>query len=152
MPTTTINFAYGSNMDPLQFAERCPNSSRLSNAVLLNYKFIMTRRGYASVKRCQGSQVEGVLYELTKADEKNLAKKYEGVPVYYKRKYRTVQVGSKTVKALVYVATSVRRGPIGKDEKPEYAAKILCGAKKHKLPRAYQDMLFGILGEYLDQT
>jgi len=139
-------------MDPLQFEERCPNSRYVCNAVLLNYEFVMTRRGYASVKRCQGSQVEGVLYELTKADEENLAKNHEGVSFFYKRKYPQVQVGSKTVKALLYIATNVTCDPIGKDEKPEYAAKIICGAKKYKLSMAYQDMLFGILGEYLDQT
>lgn len=63
-------------MDPLQFEERCPNSRRLSNAVLLDHKFIMTRRGYASVIPHKDSQVEGVLYELTEADEEKLAKKH----------------------------------------------------------------------------
>ena len=139
-------------MDPLQFEERCPNSRRLSNAVLLDHKFILTRRGYASVIPHKDSQVEGVLYELTEADEEKLAKKHEGVPKYYKRKHLPVRVGSKTITALVYVATKVTQNPVDNNGKFEYAAKILCGAKKYKLSELYQDILLGTLGEYLDQT
>ena len=72
MPKLIPYFAYGSNLNTKQFESRCPNSRFVSKAVLVDYKFIIASRSYASVVPSPGDRVEGALYELTTDDEDRL--------------------------------------------------------------------------------
>jgi len=141
MPTLQLCFAYASNLNTKQFKQRCPHSRYVSKAVLLNYKVIIASRGYASVIRCAGSRVEGYLCELTTADERTLDR-CEGVKQgCYRKEYLPVQVGSKTIRALVYIDNNSTRGV----PKYFYVKKIILGAADRELSIAYQKKLFRIL-------
>jgi len=44
-----VYFAYGSNMDIGQMGSRCPESEILGAGVLLQHRFVITIRGYATI-------------------------------------------------------------------------------------------------------
>ncbi len=71
-------FAYGSNMNQEQMNERCPESRLIGKAVLKDYKIAFTifspkrQCGCADVIPSKGSEVWGIMYEVTNNDLKNL--------------------------------------------------------------------------------
>jgi gamma-glutamylcyclotransferase len=81
-------FAYGSNLNRKQMAERCPGSKPLFPAILHNFKLIFTgwsrkwNGGIASVKSAKGEKVLGGVYEISEANLRQLDK-YEGYPADY---------------------------------------------------------------------
>ncbi|GAB4251582.1 MAG: hypothetical protein OHK005_18800 [Candidatus Methylacidiphilales bacterium] len=129
----TLYFAYGSNLNPDQFRERCPNSQKMENATLSGYRFIITERGYATIVPCQSSTIYGVVYVLTPEDEFFLDR-CEGVDqACYEKKYFQVTLASgHTVEALVYV------DPVQKEHLPRrgYLEKVLAGARHHQFPES----------------
>ncbi|HEX76314.1 MAG TPA: gamma-glutamylcyclotransferase [Dehalococcoidia bacterium] len=83
-------FAYASNLNRKQMAERCPDSKPKFIATLPNYKLIFTgwsrqwQGGVASIKPFRGDKVIGAVYEVSETDLK-LLDKYEGYPIIYNR-------------------------------------------------------------------
>jgi len=141
MPKLNPYFAYGSNLNAKRFESRCPNSRFVRKAVLFNYEFIIASRGFASVIPSPGGRVEGALYKLTKADEKNLDK-WEGVDKgLYRKENHPVKVGAKPITALVYIDNDPRPGVASED----YCEIILKGAADRKLSKAYQKKLLAIM-------
>jgi cation transport regulator ChaC len=126
-------FAYGSNMDARQFAERCPASVFEGRAVLPDHRWIITNRGVASVIRSPGHTVHGVLARLTPADEKTLDRREGVASGCYRREFLEVMRGDGTRHlALVYVANDPGEGT----PRPGYLERILAGAQHHGLPAA----------------
>ncbi len=89
-------FAYGSNMDPEQMYKRCPDSKKIGPAVLQDHKIAFTRyslkrkSGVADILVTPGSQVWGILYEVSASDLKSLDR-YEGKKANaYKREAQDV--------------------------------------------------------------
>ena len=86
-------FAYGSNMNLEQMKYRCPAAEVVENVRLENYRLAFRGRapgnGVATVLPEKGSYVEGVLWKITEACEKNLDF-YEGFPNFYGKE--TIQV------------------------------------------------------------
>ncbi|KAH7062863.1 hypothetical protein BKA63DRAFT_572873 [Paraphoma chrysanthemicola] len=97
----TIYFGYGSNLWLHQMSIRCPDAKYLGIARLSNYTWIINDRGYANVVQIPSStsptsftkgeeeaeedyasEVYGLVYSLTPADESRLDKN-EGVPIAY---------------------------------------------------------------------
>lgn len=82
-------FAYASNMDRKQMAERCPEAKAGVVATLPNFKLIFTgysrlRKGaVATIRGSQGDRVIGALYEISEAGLRKLDK-HENYPVDYK--------------------------------------------------------------------
>ena len=78
-------FAYGTNLNKKQMAERCPDSKPLFTVALPNYKLIFVgwsrqwRGGVASIKSLRGDRVRGALYEISELCLRRLDK-YEGYP------------------------------------------------------------------------
>jgi len=66
----TLYFAYGSNLNREQMAFRCPGSKPVGTAKLLDYQLEFWK--HAQVVRTPGSEVCGALYEITRADEREL--------------------------------------------------------------------------------
>ncbi len=143
-----LYFAYGSNMDPEQFRGRCPNSRVMSTAALAAHRFIITARGYASIEPHVGSLVQGVLFELTEADEAALDY-FEGVRHFiYRKESMMVGWAGGEVTALVYVDNETAHGR----PKPGYLERVLRGARHHGLPpHAVQEIQGWDLVEGLDQ-
>lgn len=124
-------FAYGSNMDPDQFRERCPNSQAFGIAVLHDFHWCITERGVASVRPHPGGRVFGVLLRLTAKDEARLDL-CEGVDAgIYRRGILPVEMANgEVVEALVYIAEDVGFGM----PRPGYLDRVLAGARHHGLP------------------
>ena len=86
-------FAYGSNMHLGLMRFRCPDAEVVGNVRLEDYRLAFRGRapgnGVATVLPEKGSCVDGVLWKITEACEKNLDF-YEGFPNFYGKE--TIQV------------------------------------------------------------
>lgn len=83
-------FAYGSNLNRKQMAERCPGNKPRLSVVLPNYKLIFTgwsrqwKGGTASIKPFKGEKVVGAVYEISENDLRKLDR-FEDYPTTYNR-------------------------------------------------------------------
>jgi gamma-glutamylcyclotransferase (GGCT)/AIG2-like uncharacterized protein YtfP len=131
-----LYFAYGSNMDPGQMAQRCPGAKCSGTGQLFGFRFALDGRGAADVIQDASSSVFGVLWHLTELCESSLDR-YEGVSSgIYKKTYHEIVTAEDqgTVKALVYIAQGDRRGsPRGAD----YMDRIIKAATAYGLPATY---------------
>jgi gamma-glutamylcyclotransferase len=122
-------FAYASNLNRKQMAERAPDSKPRFIATLPNFKLTFTARasrqgGVASIAPHRGEKVLGAVYEISDRDLKRLDG-YESYPTIYDR--RKVNVWTETneaVEAITYIKTDQSR-----DLKPvqEYLSVIQQG-------------------------
>ena len=130
-PNKRLYFAYGSNLRDAQMRERCPQSRKIGRAVLADYRWIITTRGYASVVASPGDTVEGVLFEIPPGDEKTLDGG-SGEGSYFKTKLPVTCEGREVI-ALVYI------DPVTEGGKPkeEYVGRINAGLADAGLARDY---------------
>ena len=77
-------FAYGSNLNLKQMKIRCPEFKHVKNITLDGYRLIF--RSVADIEKDPNSKVEGVIFMISKQDERNLDK-HEGVPNIYRKEY-----------------------------------------------------------------
>lgn len=129
-----LYFAYGSNMSPEQFCQRCPESDFVGPAVLRGFEWYITDRGVASIRTSPGSVIHGVLARLTKKDEVSLDY-HEGVNInLYRREILPVEVrNGGHVHALVYVSNDEGEGL----PRSGYLERVIAGALYHGLPDAH---------------
>ena len=127
-------FAYGSNMDLVQMAERCPGARVLDGGCLAGVRFIITSRGYGSVVPDAGSVVFGILWDITAHDELSLDV-YEGVPkgLYRRSQVTVTTTGGKNTDALAYVAAHTDHGAPNEG----YLEGIIAVARHHAFPADY---------------
>ena len=103
-------FAYGSNLNQTQMTKRCPGSRPLYFAELEDMKFVINARGVATVVPEKGSNVKGIIWEISKRNEISLDL-YEGVSQnLYKKEVMSCVGNGKAVDALVYVANEQKLG------------------------------------------
>jgi len=142
----TLYFAYGSNMDPKQMAERCPGSKAIGSARLADHRlaFVWDSPGWGggvgTVVPAPGDEVWGVLWELTGENEKTLDG-YEGVEndVYTKERV-ALDASGERVNALIYIATDTR----AKEPSARYVDALVRGARAFSLPTGYIEHLRGL--------
>jgi hypothetical protein len=138
VPLMVIYFAYGSNMDLVQMGNRCTAAQTIGTALLPSYRFLINTHGGATVIPDPDSTVQGLLWKITKADERSLDH-YEGVRrrVYKKDFVDVVKSDGGKIRALIYIATDSAPG------KPRhgYMEKIIAGAEQCGLPKSYIDQL-----------
>lgn len=136
-------FAYGSNMDPDQMAERCPGSAPIGAAVLRDYRLVFVwdsprwLGGVGHVEPAPGDDVWGVLWELSD-DHVRALDGYEQVHKgIYARDTVAVVADGETTEALIYLATD--RGY----RKPSrrYMGALIRGAQAFALPSGYVERL-----------
>ena len=104
----TLYFAFGSNLDLDQMAERCPGHRVVGYATLRDHRIIFrgpsSRRkaGVASVDPLLGAHVPGLLFEIDDAGL-GVLDRLEGHPHWYRRAYVPV-VGAEgdLYEALIY--------------------------------------------------
>jgi gamma-glutamylcyclotransferase (GGCT)/AIG2-like uncharacterized protein YtfP len=133
-----LYFAYGSNMDLVQMADRCPNSATIGTAELPCYRFIINSYGGATVVPDPVSAVHGLLWNITEEDERSLDR-YEGVKRgVYRKDYVEVRLpdGQKT-RALIYIGTNTQPGTA----RNGYMEKVYSAAQGCGLPKSYIDQL-----------
>ncbi len=104
-----LYFAYGSNLDAMQMARRCPLARQIGPATLDEYRLGFTGHSrswggaVATVWREHGHQVPGLLWAL---DDDDLARldRFEGHPVVYRRRQLWLDTGQpKRRQAEVYI-------------------------------------------------
>ncbi|MEX2131633.1 MAG: gamma-glutamylcyclotransferase family protein [Pseudohongiellaceae bacterium] len=100
---TRLYFAYGSNMNKVQMRARCPGSKWLGSAVLPGYRWIIAADGFANAVPAPEDTVEGVLFEITQADEAALDIYEEVDAGCYAKHVVTLRHAGTTVEALVYL-------------------------------------------------
>jgi cation transport regulator ChaC len=132
-------FAYGSNMDPVQMAERCPGSAPLEVACLRDHRLAYTydsskwRGGVATVIPAVGERVWGVVWELT-AEHIAALDRYELVHRdVYRRDLVDVFAADRALPAFVYITNdSTPRLP-----NRRYVDALVRGATHFELPPDY---------------
>ena len=129
-------FAYGSNLCVQQMAQRCPDAIDPQRATLADHDWLINERGVATVEPLSGSEVHGVVWQLSDSDLATLDGA-EGVPVRYRRDRLTVHTEDGTSWAWVYIDHRVEPGP----PRPGYLERILDGARHHSLPHRWIEFL-----------
>jgi gamma-glutamylcyclotransferase (GGCT)/AIG2-like uncharacterized protein YtfP len=128
-----LYFAYGSNMDRIAMAARCPGSKPLGPARLARHRFVVTAEGYASVLRDPRRTVWGLLWELALADVPALDR-YESVASGLYTKLMQPVIGELGARrALVYVG----RNPAIGQPRPGYLEGVIAAAREAGLPDDY---------------
>jgi hypothetical protein len=146
-----LYFAFGSNLNPVQMAERCPGNKVVGLAVLRDHRLAFPLSsstwggGVAGVQVAHGSEVWGVVYDLS--DEHVAAlDRYEGFvgPGNQHNLYERERVWvdltradddsiPRRVRAEYYVPRVTNPSPPSR----RYLDAILEGAKHHRLPDGY---------------
>lgn len=147
-------FAYGSNLDQVQMAQRCPGVKLIGPAQLTGHRICFPRRSpvrgcaVASVESHADSIVWGVIYELDDEDVSRLDARegYDPVNPSAINRYLRIDVSVQhppktTTKAMTYVAV-----PDDTNGRPsaEYMKHIIGGAVAHGFPDDYVQMLMAI--------
>jgi len=94
-----LYFAYGMNTNPREMAQRCPGARSLGHARLLEHSFRFAQ--HADVEPCEGSYVDGVLWEINEDHLRELDD-LEGFPYYYDRVVASAMMDARTYHVLVY--------------------------------------------------
>ena len=129
-------FAYGSNLCARQMARRCPGAVNPRPATLADHDWLINQRGVATVEPFDGSQVHGVVWQVTDRDLATLDSA-EGVPVRYRRDRLTVHTDDGPFEAWVYIDHRVDPGA----PRPGYLERVVDGAMHHGLPHRWIEFL-----------
>ena len=133
-----LYFAYGSNMDLVQMADRCPNSATIGTAELPFHRFMINSYGGATVVPDPASAVHGLLWNITEEDERALDR-YEGVRrgIYRRDFVDVVLPDGRKARALIYIGTNTDPGTA----RNGYMEKVYSAAQGCGLPKFYMDQL-----------
>lgn len=128
-----LYFAYGSNLDLEQMAQRCPDAEIVGPVRLENYELRFRGSGFATVAPKKGSVVYGLVWKLTPNCEQSLDR-YEGYPRHYIKEAVTVQTadGSKIPVMAYIMAEPMCRQPAL--PYPRYYRAIQQGFEANGLP------------------
>jgi phage replication-related protein YjqB (UPF0714/DUF867 family)/gamma-glutamylcyclotransferase (GGCT)/AIG2-like uncharacterized protein YtfP len=129
-------FAYGSNLSVAQMAARCPDAIDPRPATLADYDWLINERGVATVEPFEGSEVHGILWQVSDSDLASLDCA-EGVPVRYRRDRLKVDTNDGPVDAWVYIDHRVEPG----HPRDGYLERIVDGATHHGLPPRWLEFL-----------
>ena len=123
-----LYFAYGMNTNLDEMAYRCPGARSLGHACLINHVFRFAF--HADVEACEGSYVDGVLWEIS---SENLAALdlLEGYPNYYDRCALQVVHEARTYHALTY---RMQSGHPDATPTSRYFNMVLEGYQSHQVP------------------
>ena len=106
-----LYFAYGSNMNKQQMAQRTASSRFLGLADLPNFEFFIDNRGVASVRPRVGKSVKGMLWDIQETADWQRLDQYEGVGLgYYHKLNIPVLQGSNFVSSTIYVSAATKEG------------------------------------------
>ena len=128
-----LYFAYGSNLDLEQMAQRCPDAEIVGPVRLENYELRFSGSGFATVAPRKGSVVYGLVWKITPNCEQSLDR-YEGYPRHYTKETMTVKdAAGAELPVMVYImAESYCRQPALPS--PYYYRVIQRGFEANGLP------------------
>jgi len=146
-----LTFAYGSNMNPRQMADRCPSARFVCVADLADHSLDFTRKsvrrncGVADAVASPGGKVCGVVYEVSEGDLFELdasegfrAERYTNS--YWRRECIVVEVpaeGVSRTRHLQVWAYFAERQPDPPLPSHQHKELIVSGAKAWGLPQDY---------------
>ncbi|MCP4384985.1 MAG: gamma-glutamylcyclotransferase [Hyphomicrobiales bacterium] len=146
-----IYFAYGSNLDPAQWAERCPQSPLIGVARLDQHRLHFPRRSpirqcaVASVQPARGHTVWGALYRITTRDlaaldqrEGHFPDRHPAHSRYDRVTVSVMRMDAKQIEAVTYVANP---SPDPGHPSTVYVTHLIDGAVHHRFPGDYIAML-----------
>lgn len=123
-----LYFAYGSNVNYRQMKYRCCNCKYIQKVVCSDYNFTINKRGVATILNKKGEKTFGILWLLSQKNLKNLDS-YEGLKQKrYYRNYVKINLKGKSLNAITYFSTEVKKGK----PKKNYIKLILNGIKHFK--------------------
>ena len=105
MKKETLYIAYGSNLNLSQMAFRCPTAKVIGTSEIKDYELLFRgsrSSAVATVEPLIGSSVPVLLWKVRPKDELALDR-YEGYPNFYRKELFPVELGGKSVNAMVYV-------------------------------------------------
>ena len=135
MKSPILSFAYGSNMNPIRMAQRCPGAITLGVGVLRNYR--LAERLYADIDFQEGAEVHGVLYLISEQNLRSLDAR-EGYPKVYRRMWLDVEFEGETYLAVTYemtIMTKIARR--GRKYPEEYRRICSEGAHFHHVKNGF---------------
>lgn len=98
-----LYFAYGSNLDLEQTAQRCPDAEIVGPVRLENYELRFRGNGFATVTPKKGGVVYGLVWKITPNCEQSLDR-YEGYPRHYTKETVTVKdAAGAEIPVMVYI-------------------------------------------------
>ena len=98
-----LYFAYGSNLDLEQMAQRCPDAEIVGPVRLENYELRFRGNGFATVTPKKGGVVYGLVWKITPNCEQSLDR-YEGYPRHYTKETVTVKdAAGAEIPVMVYI-------------------------------------------------
>lgn len=100
-----LYIAYGSNLNLVQMAARCPSATILGVGRLNNWELLYRGRegnAHATIARKKGSSVPVLVWSIQPMDEYRLDR-YEGYPRYYFKQNVMVDINGQKKKAMVYI-------------------------------------------------
>lgn len=112
---TKLYFAYGSNINLNQMADRCPAAEVVGPVILEDYKLLFRGNyrgtGVATIKPHKGRKVYGLLWNITPECKKALDV-YEGFPRLYDKQFVTVRDSNgHQFTVMAYVMTELCKMP-----------------------------------------
>jgi hypothetical protein len=141
-----LYFAYGSNINPIAMAGRCPHSKPVGLARLERHRLAVMREGWLTAVRDSRSSVHGVLWDLALSDAGALDR-YEGLPQrVYAKIAQPVIAESGARRALVYIGANAGPWTLRAD----YLAEILAAARAWPLPREASATLESLSRQTID--
>ena len=123
-----LYFSYGMNTNVSEMAYRCPGAVSLGHARLVDHVFRFAY--HADVEACEGSYVDGVLWEINETQLQALDQ-LEGYPHYYDRSALTVMHQDRACQALTY---RMQPGHPGAAPSDRYFGLVLEGYQQHNAP------------------
>lgn len=98
--------AYGSNMIVGQMRRRCPAARQVETLCVPGWRFVINRRGVATILPDPEARICGLLWQVSPACETALDR-YEGIAGGW---YRRAEMLAGDASALVYLATDTAPG------------------------------------------
>jgi gamma-glutamylcyclotransferase (GGCT)/AIG2-like uncharacterized protein YtfP len=145
-----LYFAYGSNMDPDQMRDRCPNAEVVGIGFVENYVLRFPRLslkrdcGVSSIEPLAGHNTWGVVYRLAEDDISRLDAS-EGYRVgrpagknSYNRMTVLVRLDGASTEVQTYIAEPQKDAP---PPNVAYLTHIRDGARRHGIPENYLNYL-----------
>ena len=101
----SLYVAYGSNLNLSQMKYRCPQARLIGTGEIKDFELQFKGNpfsAFATISPCKGSSVPVGVWEITPQDEWALDR-YEGYPTHYFKQTIPVNMGDRSIKAMVYI-------------------------------------------------
>ncbi|MGB8451703.1 MAG: gamma-glutamylcyclotransferase family protein [Anaerocolumna sp.] len=110
MKKETLYIAYGSNLNLTQMAYRCLTAGVIGTSEMKDYEMLFRgsrSSAVATVEPSIGARVPVLLWKIRPQDELALDR-YEGYPNFYRKELFPVELGGRSVNAMVYIMNDGR--------------------------------------------